>query len=286
MTAIFIAGILLNSAYVIIQVIAGLITHSMSLLADAGHNFGDVAGLALSLIAFRLARIKPSETYTYGYKKTTIFAALINAVILFISIGILGVESAKRLFHPQPIEGGTVALVAGIGIVINLASALLFFKDKDHDLNTKSAYLHLLTDGLVSLGVVISALIIKYTQWYWLDGVVSLAILISILISTWALLTGSLRMSLDAVPENMNIGEIETMVLKTNGVEGMHHTHIWSMSTTENALTSHLVLKSSLSFDEKMKLIHKIKHDLQHKNIHHATLELESPEMPCHEEEC
>jgi cobalt-zinc-cadmium efflux system protein len=286
MTGIFLAGIILNALYVVIQIGAGLYTHSMALLSDAGHNFGDVAGLALSLIAFRLARIKPSEKYTYGYKKTTVLAALTNAVILLISIGILSFESVRRIWHPQPVEGGIVAIVAGIGIVINLASALLFFKDKDHDLNTKGAYLHLLTDGLVSLGVVVSALIIKYTGWFWLDGVVSVAILVSILLSTWSLLTGSLRMSLDAVPEDVNVTEIEHKVLATPGVKSMHHTHIWSMSTTETALTTHLVLDSALSFDEKMKLVHRIKHNLLHNKIQHATLELESDELPCEQDAC
>jgi len=286
MTGIFLAGIILNGLYVVIQIVAGLMSHSMALLSDAGHNFGDVAGLALSLIAFRLAKVKPSDKFTYGYKKSTIFAALTNAVILLISIGILSFESVRRILHPQPVEGGMVAVVAGIGIVINLASALLFFRDKDHDLNTKGAYLHLLTDGLVSLGVVVSALVIKYTGWFWLDGLVSVAILISILLSTWSLLTGSLRMSLDAVPEDLNVAQIEALVLKTTGVKSMHHTHIWSMSTTETALTTHLVLDNALSFDDKMKLVHKIKHELLHNKIQHSTLELESDELPCEQVAC
>ena len=282
----FIAGIVLNAAYVVVQVVAGLATHSMALLSDAGHNLADVASLALSLMAFRLARIKPSDTFTYGFKKTTILAALTNAVVLLVTVGMLGYESVNRVFHPQPVQGGLVAIVAGIGIAINMGSALLFFRNKDHDLNTKGAYLHLMSDALVSLGVVVTGLVIKYTGWYWLDGVVSVAVLFFILISTWSLLTGSLRLSLDAVPPGVKMDKIETAVMNIAGVESIHHMHIWAMSTTENALTTHLVLSEQLNFDEKMNLVHKIKHELLHLNIHHATIELESASMPCHDEDC
>ena len=282
----FIFGIILNGIYVVIQVIAGFYTHSMALLSDAGHNLGDVASLALSLLAFRLARAKPSMAYTYGYKKTTILAALTNAVVLLITIGMLGYESVHRLFHPKPVEGGMVAIVAGIGIIINLGSALLFFRNKEHDLNTKGAYLHLLTDAMVSLGVVIAGIIIRYTNWYWLDGATSIVVLLVILIGTWSLLTASLRLSLDAVPHSIDVELISKVINKFDGVESMHHTHIWAMSTTQNALTTHLVLSESLSFNDKMKLVHEIKHELLHNNIHHATIELESAELPCAEPDC
>ena len=282
----FIAGIVLNSAYVVIQAIAGFATHSMALLSDAGHNLSDVASLVLSLMAFRLAKVKPSASFTYGYKKTTILAALTNAVVLLITIGLLGYESVDRLLHPRPIQGGIVAIVAGIGIVINLASAFLFFRNKEHDLNTKGAYLHLLTDAMVSLGVVVAGLIIRFTNWYWLDGAVSIVVLIVILIGTWSLLTESFKLSMDAVPEGVDINNIEKIILKVNGVEDLHHMHIWAMSTTENALTAHLVLNEQLNFDEKMKLVHKIKHELQHNKIQHATIELESAEMPCGDDDC
>ncbi len=282
----FIFGIILNGAYVVIQVIAGFITHSMALLSDAGHNLSDVASLALSLLAFRLAKAKPTGAYTYGYKKTTILAALTNAVVLLITIGMLGYESVNRLLHPQPVEGGTVAIVAGIGIAINLASAFLFFRNKDHDLNTRGAYLHLLTDAMVSLGVVVSGLIIRFTNWFWLDGAVSIIVLIVILIGTWSLLRQSLRLSMDAVPEGVNVETIEKVIITIDGVDDLHHTHIWAMSTTENALTTHLVLNEQLSFDEKLKLVHKIKHELFHNNIHHSTIELESAAMPCKDETC
>ena len=282
----FIAGIVLNSVFVLVQVVTGFMSHSMALLADAGHNLGDVASLALSLIAFKLAKAKPTEVYTYGYKKTTILASLTNAVVLLLTIGILGYESFNRLLHPQPVHGGIVAIVAAIGIAINLASALLFFRNKEHDLNTKGAFLHLLTDAMVSLGVVVSGLIIRYTNWYWLDGATSIIILIIILIGTWSLLTASLRLSLDAVPDSVKPAAIEKLILNSPGVESIHHMHIWAMSTTQNALTTHLVLKKSLSFDEKMKVVHDIKHELLHNNIHHATIELESAELPCPDDDC
>jgi cobalt-zinc-cadmium efflux system protein len=282
----FIAGIILNGLYVVIQVIAGIATHSVALLSDAGHNLGDVASLALSLLAFRLARVKPTRAFTYGYKKTTILAALINAVVLFITIGVLGYESVHRILHPQPVQGGTVALVAGIGIVINVASAFLFFKNKDHDLNVKSAYLHLFTDALVSLGVVVGGIIISYTGWFWLDGTISIIVLAVILAGTWSLLTSSLKLSLDAVPTGINSKQVEQLILGTKGVDSVHHMHIWAMSTTQNALTAHLVLNDKLDFDEKMKVVHQVKHELLHSSIHHATLELESPALPCADDNC
>ena len=178
----FIFGIALNGLYVLVQVFTGFFSHSMAMLADAGHNLSDVASLGLSYMAFRWAKKKRSASFTYGYKKTTILAALTNAVVLLVTIGILGYESFLRLLNPQPVAGGVVAIVAGIGIVINLGSAMLFFKDKDHDLNTKGAFLHLLTDALVSFAVVIAGIIIKYTNWYWIDGAISIAVLLVIFI--------------------------------------------------------------------------------------------------------
>lgn len=286
MNRAFVAGIVLNTAFVIVQTIAGFVTGSVALLSDAGHNLSDVASLALSLVAFRLAKSKPTNSFTYGYKKTTILAALTNAVILLIAIGVLGYEAIHRLQHPQPVAGGIVAIVAGVGIVINVGTALFFFRNKEHDLNVKGAYLHMITDALVSLGVVIAGLLISRTGWYWLDGAVSIVILIVILIGTWSLLTDSLRLALDAVPINVTKEEVEKLISGTTGVVGMHHTHIWAMSTTQNALTTHLTLSDSLSFDEKMKLVHELKHKLLHNNIHHATIELESPKLPCEDMDC
>jgi cobalt-zinc-cadmium efflux system protein len=284
--AAFIIGIVLNAAFVLVQATAGFITGSVALLSDASHNLSDVAALALSLMAYRLARKRPTPTFTYGYKKTTILAALTNAVVLLLAIGMLAYEAISRLQHPQPIQGGTVAIVAGLGILVNFGTAMLFFKNKDHDINTRGAYLHLLTDALVSVGVVLAGVLISYTGWYWLDGAVSLLILLVILVGTWRLLTDSVRLSLDAVPPQVSIAHIEQVVKDMPGVEGMHHTHVWAMSTTQNALTTHLTLSDTLSFESKMKVVHEVKHTLHHHHIHHATIELESAAIPCADKNC
>ena len=169
----FIIGIVLNSAFVIIEFGAGFYWNSLALISDAGHNLSDVASLVLALLAFRLAKIKSNATFTYGYRKTTVLASLINAVILLIAIGSIAWESISRLQHPQVVEGNSIAVVAGIGIVVNSLSAFFFFKDKEHDLNVKGAYLHLAVDALVSLGVVIAGIVIYFTQWYWIDTAIS-----------------------------------------------------------------------------------------------------------------
>ena len=271
----FVIGIALNMGYVVVETTMGLLHHSMSLVADAGHNLGDVAGLILSWLAFRLARIKPSGTFTYGYKKTTILAALINAVILLVSVGLLGYESVRHIFEPRVIEGGMMAIVAGVGIVVNFGSAMLFTSHR-HELNSRGAYLHLMADAAVSLAVVIAGIIIRYTGMYWIDGIVSLVILLVILVSTWSMLTSSLKLSLDAVPDHIRKEEIEHFIASIPGVEAVRHIHIWAMSTSETALTAHLVLADKLSFAEKLKLVHHVKHELQHKDIQHATIEMDA----------
>jgi cobalt-zinc-cadmium efflux system protein len=271
----FIAGICLNLAFVLAEVIAGVIYNSMALLTDAGHNASDVASLALSLAAFWMARKKSTAVYTYGYKKTTVLAALANAVILLIAIGVLGYESIKRLLHPAAIQAVMIAWIAGVGIIVNSASAFLFYKGKEKDLNAKSAYLHLLTDALVSLGVVIAGIVMNYTKWYWLDPVIGLVIMIVILISTWVLLRDSFKMTIDAVPSGIELEQIKKVILKVNGVQKVGHVHVWPLSTTENALTAHVVLNDQLDFEERLQVIKNIKHELQHHNIHHSTIELE-----------
>ncbi|MGN6568805.1 MAG: cation diffusion facilitator family transporter [Flavipsychrobacter sp.] len=281
----FIIGIALNTLYVIAEAIFGFANHSMALLSDAGHNLGDVASLVLSLFAFRLAKVKPSSTYTYGYKKTTILASLTNAVILLIAIGMLGYESVRRLDQPEPVPGGVIAWVSALGIAVNGITAYLFHR-KGNELNTRGAYLHMLADAVVSLVVVVSGIIIQYTHWYWIDPAISIIVLLVILYSTWSLLTDSLRLSLDAVPPDMDVEDITAHISKMPEVQDIHHVHIWAMSTTENALTAHVVLNESLSFDQKMKVVHSIKHELEHHNINHATIELESAAAPCENDDC
>ena len=282
----FIIGIILNLAYVLIQVIIGLNINSLSLLSDAGHNFLDVAGLALAMLAFKLAKSKSTETYTYGYRKASILVSLFNAVVLLISIGAIAYEATLRFKYPQPVPGKTVAIIAAIGIVINGVSAFMFFKDKDSDINVKSAFLHLMSDALVSLGLVVGGIIIYFTKLYWIDPLLSIIICLVIITSTWKLLKDSLKLSLDGVPDNVDINKIKETAMKTKGVLDLHHLHIWAISTTTNALTAHIVLNGQITLQETRKIKDKLKHDFEHLNIHHATLETETVEEDCKEEDC
>ena len=282
----FIIGIILNLTYVLIQVIIGLNINSLSLLSDAGHNFLDVAGLALAMLAFKLTKSKSTETYTYGYRKASILVSLFNAVVLLISIGAIAYEATLRFKYPQPVPGKTVAIIAAIGIVINGVSAFMFFKDKDSDINVKSAFLHLMSDALVSLGLVVGGIIIYFTKLYWIDPLLSIIICLVIITSTWKLLKDSLKLSLDGVPDNVDINKIKEAAMKTNGVVDVHHLHIWAISTTRNALTAHIVLNGQITLQETRKIKDKLKHDFEHLNIHHATLETETVEEQCKEEDC
>ena len=280
----FYIGIGLNFLFVIIEAITGFIIHSLSLLSDAGHNLTDVISLALSLLAFRLADVKPNESFTYGYRKTTILVALFNALVLLISIGAIGYEAVHHLFNPSFLPGATIAWVAGIGIIINGITAFLFQKNKEKDLNIKAAYLHLLSDALVSLALVAGGIIISYTNWFWIDPVLSLIIAIVIVKSTWSLLKSSLRLSLDAVPENVDVKKIENNISAINGVENIHHIHAWALSTKMNALTAHILVNKNLSMEKVDELKRKIKHELAHLNIHHSTLEFEQGMKDCAQE--
>ena len=280
----FITGIVLNLVYVIIQIVIGLRINSLSLLSDAGHNFLDVAGLALAMMAFKLTKSKSTEKYTYGYKKSSILISLLNAVILLVSIGAIGYEAIFRFQHPQPLPGITIAIVAAIGIVINAVSAFMFFRDKESDINVKAAFLHLASDALVSLGLVVGGIIIYYTHLYWIDPLLSIIICLVIIASTWSLLKDSLRLSMDGVPNNVDIQKVKTEVMKIDGVKDFHHLHIWAISTTQNAMTGHLVVSNELTATQISILKNKIKHNLEHLNIHHSTLETETE--ICKDEVC
>jgi cobalt-zinc-cadmium efflux system protein len=282
----FIVGISLNLLFVVIEAIAGLYIHSLSLISDAGHNLADVGTLALSLLAFRLLKIRSNDQYTYGYRKTSILVALFNAMLLLITIGAIVYEAVLRLLHPQPMPGTTIAIVAGVGILINSGTAIMFLRDKDKDINIKSAYLHLMSDAFVSLGIVVGGIIMFYTNWFWIDSLLSIVIALVILISTWRLLKDSLRLSLDGVPENIHLDDIKSTALKISGVKDFHHIHIWALSTAENALTGHLVLKQDTTSDQEQKIKHQLRHALEHKNIHHITIETERDNQPCEAEDC
>jgi cobalt-zinc-cadmium efflux system protein len=285
LNAAFIIGIILNSAFVIIEVIAGLYIHSLSLLTDAGHNLSDVAALALALLAFKLTKVSANKKYTYGYKRSTIIVSFFNAVILFASVGVIVYEAVIRFIHPATIAGGTMAWVALIGIGVNAFTAYLFVKGKDGDLNIRSTYTHMAMDAVVSLGVVISGVIIYFTHWYMIDSIVSILIAITILRGTWSLLNDSLRLEMDGVPKEMNVEKIKAELLKGKGVIDVHHMHVWALSTTENALTAHLVVDPEYmnTFDD---IKHDLRHRMEHLDISHSTFEPEFSAEDCKHVDC
>jgi cobalt-zinc-cadmium efflux system protein len=281
----FITGIVLNTVFVAIEAATGLITGSLALLTDAGHNLADVTSLVIALFALKLSTVSPNKLYTYGYKKATILAALLNAIILLVVVGGIVYEAVMRLFHPLPVEGGVVAIVAGVGIIVNTVTALLFFRDKDKDVNVKGAYLHLAADALVSLGVVIAGIVITFTSWYWLDSVISMTVSVIIFISTWSLLKDTIRLSLDGVPQNINVNEIKLQLLNVPGVVDIHHLHIWGLSTTQVALTCHVVLRNDISMKEIPHIKTAVRASIKNLGIQHATLEIETNSENCTDKE-
>jgi cobalt-zinc-cadmium efflux system protein len=282
----FVIGILLNILFVVIEAVVGFSIHSLSLLSDAGHNLADVGSLGLSLLAFRLLKVKANHKYTYGYRKTTIVAALFNAMILLISIAIIAYEAIQRFSNPPALPGKTIALVAGIGIFVNFITAILFLKNKERDLNIKSAYLHMMADALVSAGIMVGGIVIYYTGQYWIDPVASMIIVTVILWSTWGLLKESLALTLDAVPKDIDIEAIKNKAETITGIKDLHHIHVWAMSTTENAMTAHLVVDQHKDNEEVSSIKDELKHILEHMNIHHITLETEFSNESCKKEEC
>ena len=279
----FIIGITLNIAFVIVEFGVGFYYNSLGLLSDAGHNLGDVASLVLAMLAFRLQKVHPNSRYTYGYKKSTILVSLLNAVILLVAVGIIIAESIHKLFHPVSVDGSAIAWTAGVGVVINALTAWLFMKDKDKDLNVKGAYLHMAADALVSVGVVASGIIITYTGWSIIDPIIGLGIAVVIIVSTWGLLHDSLRLSLDGVPVGIDAQKIQQIIMEQPGVENCHHLHIWALSTTETALTAHIVIDNITQLEEVKQ---HIKEALEEAGIHHATLEFEDERTTCCKECC
>ena len=279
----FIIGITLNIAFVIVEFGVGFYYNSLGLLSDAGHNLGDVASLVLAMLAFRLQKVHPNSRYTYGYKKSTILVSLLNAVILLVAVGIIIAESIDKLFHPVSVDGSAIAWTAGVGVVINALTAWLFMKDKDKDLNVKGAYLHMAADALVAVGVVVSGIIITYTGWSIIDPIIGLGIAVVIIVSTWGLLHDSLRLSLDGVPVGIDAQKIQQIIMEQPGVENCHHLHIWALSTTETALTAHIVIDNITQLEEVKQ---HIKEALEEAGIHHATLEFEDEKTTCCKECC
>ena len=266
-------GIVLNVAYIIVEVIYGVIINSMALLADAGHNFSDVLGLLLAWGAAYLAKTAATEKRTYGLRKSTILAAFFNAIILMIAVGAITIEAIRKLIYPEPVQGSTMMIVAGIGFFINAITALLFMKGREKDLNIKGAFLHMAADAGVSLGVVIAGLLIIYTNWLWIDPVMSLIIVLVITIGTWGLMKDSFHLSMDAVPRGIDLKEVGNYLKSVKGVKEVHDLHIWAMSTTETALTAHLVIPDETKDDFFLK---KICGELHSKfGIVHSTIQIE-----------
>lgn len=270
----FAVGITLNLGFVVVEAVYGVIAGSMALVADAGHNLSDVLGLVIAWTASVLAARPPSARFTYGFKSSSILAALGNAAFLLVALGAILVETVRRLIEPEPVAGGPVMAVAAVGIVINTATALMFMRGRKHDINIRGAYLHMAADAAVSAGVVVAGLLITLTGAQWIDPVTSLLIVGIIAVGTWGLLKDSLRMSLHAVPPGIDERKVRHFLNSLSGVEAVHDLHIWPMSTTETALTAHLVMPGGHPGDS---FLHQLAHELDHDfGIGHATVQVET----------
>ena len=277
----FAIGISLNAAFVVVEVIFGLRAHSLSLVADAGHNLGDVLGLVLAWAGSVLVRRRATERRTYGMRRFSILAALANACVLLVSVGGIAVEALRRFSAPSDIATNTVMIVATIGIIINGSTALLFARGRAGDINIRGAYLHMLGDAATSAGVVVAALVIGYTRWSWIDPISSLIIAALILWSAWGLALDSFNLAVDAVPRHIDPTSVRKHLLTLDGVTDVHHLHIWGLSTTEVALTAHLVRPCEGGEDG---VLSKANSDLKSRfGIVHATLQIERGEqgLPC-----
>jgi cobalt-zinc-cadmium efflux system protein len=237
----FAIGIGLNLGYVAIEAWYGWTVDSLALLADAGHNFSDVIGLVLAWAGAAAARLRPDERHTYGWKRASILAAFINALLLLMAMGALTWEALQRMTVPASVPGLTLIWVAGVGIVVNTATALLFLRGREHDLNIQGAFLHMAADALVSLGVVIAGVLVLSFGWQWLDPLLSLAIAVVIVVGTWGLFRQSLHLLFDGVPEQIDLAEVRSALEAMPGVERVHDLHVWAMGSTEIALTAHLI---------------------------------------------
>jgi cobalt-zinc-cadmium efflux system protein len=271
--AAFAIGVVLNLGFVAAEVFYGLAAHSLALISDAGHNLSDVFCLLLAWGAMHLTKSAPTSRRTYGWRRSSILAALINAIILLVVVGGITVEAIRRFAHPEEVAGGTVMAVAAVGIAINTISALLFMSGRKRDLNLKGAFLHMAGDAAVSLGVVIAAFAIRMTGWHWLDPAVSLAIGLVIVWGTWGLLRESINLSMDAVPAGIDPLAVENYLANLDGVTAVHDLHIWAMSTTEVALTVHLVMAEAPRNDL---FLHDVGDELRDRfGIGHATTQIE-----------
>lgn len=276
---VFAIGIALNVSYVVVEAVFGVLVHSLALVADAGHNLTDVLSLLLAWGASRLSQMQPTNRYTYGLRSSTILASLTNAIILLIAIGAIAWEAIRRFHQPQEIPGGTIMAVAALGVVVNAATALLFMKGRETDLNIKGAFMHMAADAGVSLGVVVAGFAIIQTGLYWIDPATSLVIVAIIAIGTWGLLRDSARLALHAVPPGIDANKVKEYLAALPEVVSVHDLHIWPMSTTETALTAHLEMPNGNAGDEFLHDVCKHLHD-QFK-IEHCTIQIEQNAEAC-----
>lgn len=274
----FAVGAALNTVFVVAELVFGYTANSLALISDAVHNFSDVIALLLAWVAGRLALKQPTDQHTYGYRRASILAALVNAGLLLVAVGGIAVEAIKRIEEPAAVAGGTVVLVATLGIVVNGGTALLFVRGRHGDLNIRGAFLHMAADAGVSLGVVVAALVIMLTRWLWIDPAISLCIAAVVLVSGWGLARDSVNLALDGVPKGIELAGVRDYLGRLEGVTGVHDLHIWAMSTNETALTAHLVRPGG--YDDPF--LHHVCEELLHRfNIQHATLQIEAGSDVC-----
>jgi len=279
----FAIGIALNIGFVAIETVFGFYANSMALLSDAGHNLSDVLGLMIAWAGGMMARASASPRFTYGLKKASILSALINALFLLIAVGAIGAEAIRRLFHPSHTQGGTVIVVAAIGILVNGITAFLFARGREHDINIRGAFLHMASDALVSLAVVFAGFVILWTGQEWVDPVMSLAVAVVILWGSIGLLKESVWMSLAGVPSGIDVDQVEIALGEIEGVDAVHDLHVWPLSTTETALTAHIVTAQADYPDALLESARSLLHDRFH--IEHCTLQVER-HHPAHHSDC
>lgn len=274
----FALAIGLNIAFVIVEIVYGLIANSSALLADAGHNAGDVLGLVFAWAAAWMATIKPKGKYTYGLRKTTILASILNALLLFVAVGIIAWNAIEKLKNPEPVLGTQIIIVAAIGTIINTFTALLFLKGHKNDLNIKGAFLHMAADAVVSLGVVVTGLLITITGKLWIDPVTSFVIIFVIFWGTWKLFTASIDLALDAVPKHINYEKVQAFLQNKKGVNSIHDLHIWALSTSQVSLSVHLYMPHETDNNFLAELQKELDHEF---GIKHSTIQIENNKNYC-----
>jgi cobalt-zinc-cadmium efflux system protein len=276
----FAIGVILNLSFVVAEVVYGLSANSLALLSDAGHNLSDVLGLLIAWGAIHIGKSLPTKRHTYGLRRSSILAALTNAIILLVAVGAITWEAVGRFFRPEVVAGSTVIWVAAVGVVINAATALLFMTGRKRDLNIRGAFMHMAADAAISLGVIVIGFAIRATGWQWLDPAVSILIGVVIVWGTWSLLRESVNLAMDAVPAHIDPHAVESFLTGQAGVAAVHDLHIWGMSTTETALTVHLVMPQPPADD---KFLHEVSHQLQERfEIGHTTIQIEHGDVACH----